>query len=175
MCYIFLTESFFLDPCKGSMAEFIDLTEDDDDEVTTPPPSNNTPFENPPDVISLMEEDDHLLVFPEGCSEQCACARCKNVRDRLLRKEQDEAVQRAIEEENRQKAEEEAAAKKRKREEEEDARYQKKIKPTDPAALRAMRLRGLERYKAQIRSEEEKTGKRNALGRRRFNLLRFLA
>lgn len=174
MCYIFLTESFFLDPCKGSMPEFIDLTGDDDDEVTTPP-SNDTPFENPPDVISLMEEDDHLLVFPEGCSEQCACARCKNVRDRLIRKEQDEAVQRAIEEENRQKAEEEAAAKKRKRDEEEDARYQKKIKPTDPAALRAMRLRGLERYKAQIRLEEEKTGERNKVGRRRFNLLRFLA
>ena len=167
MCYIFLTESFFLDPCKGSMPEFIDLTGDYD----------NTPFEKqpPPDVISLMEENDHLLVFPEGCSEQCACARCKNVRDRLLRKEQDEAVQRAIEEENRQKEEEEAAAKKRKREEEEDARYQKKIKPTDPAALRAMRLRGLEEYKKKICLEEEKTGERNKVGRRRFNLLRFLA
>lgn len=174
MCYIFLTESFFLDPCKGSMPEFIDLTEDDDHEVTSPS-SNNTPFENPPDVISLMEENDHLLVFPEGCSEQCKCTRCKHVRDRLIRKEQDEAVQRAIEEENRQKEEEEAAAKKRKRDEEEDARYQKKIKPTDPALLRAMRLRGLERYKAQIRLEEEKTGERNKVGRRRFNLLRFLA
>ena len=132
---------------------------------------------SPTTIISLVNEDDHLLVFPEGCSRDCTCNRCKNVRFRLDRKEQDNALKKALEMDRQREEEELREKKKRKREREVNEKYLKEIKPdirTERDRLRELRLRGLKRYKQTIRKKEEASGKRNLYHRRRFNRMALL-